>query len=146
MRRALPLLLLVACGGPDAAIPPALPPIIPAPSATLYARLGGKELLDALAAELLGALATEPATAARLQTGDPDDRRLRLAEALCAGAGGPCTPRPRPIEAVVPLTEAEEEAVVDGLHRSLERFRIGEREKSQLRAPAEAALRDALGA
>ncbi len=142
----LPLLLL-ACGPPAAAVLPPTAPVIPGASATLFERLGGRELIDVLAADLLADLKASPSLAVRLTEGDPDERRLRLAEAICVASGGPCTTRPRATaEVAIPLSEAEEKALLEALHRGLDRFRVGPREQVQLRPIAEVALREALGA
>ena len=104
-------------------------------SATLYERLGGKAAITAVVDDFVGNVAAD----ARIngffaKTDIPRLKRL-LVEQICAGSGGPCTYTGRDMRTAhmgMGVADAHFAALVEDLVRSLDKFKVPEREKNEL--------------
>jgi len=121
---ALCLVLLSGCGHLRGAREP-----------SLYARLGGQPVIDAVVSDLLDGFAASPdgrRSFERVRL--PRVKRL-LGELLCVLTGGPCTYSGDGIartHAGLGITEREFAALVQALRDTLDRHAVGTREKNEL--------------
>ena len=112
-------------------------PAEPAPAAdkSLYDRLGGKPALDAVIADFIGNVAADDRINAPFAVADLKLLHQRLVEFVCVAAGGPCTYTGRDMRAAhkhMGVTNAQFDALVGALVKTLEKFKVPEREKSEL--------------
>lgn len=107
------------------------------PEASLYDRLGGKPAITAVVGDFLQAVGSD----VRVRHQPAPERvpmlAASLADLVCQATGGPCTYQGRPMKAVhagMGITGGEFEAVVDDLVRTLNHYRVPEREQRELLA------------
>jgi hemoglobin len=105
---------------------------------TLYQRLGGREAIKLVVDDFVANLAADPrvngrfkgldgAKVAKLQTD--------LADQICDVSGGPCAYLGRDMKTVhagMGITEAEWNATVEDLVKSLNKFKVGAKEQQEL--------------
>jgi len=108
----------------------------PAPaSGTLFDRLGGMPAIEAVIADFLGNVAADERINAPFAVSDLKLVQKRLVEFVCVATGGPCKYGGRDMKAVhhgMGVTNAQFDALVGDLVKSLEKFKVPEREKSEL--------------
>lgn len=130
---ALPCLLLFVgalsgCGPKAGALKPGGP--------SLYDKLGGREAIAAVVADLVESVKTDERIRGRFPaTTDWDGFRAKLTEQLCAAAGGPCTYAGKDMRSAhqgMGISEPEFNAVVDDLKKTLDKLRVGEPEQTEL--------------
>lgn len=144
--------LLAGCAGGKAATKPAEPPArsepakVPAPAAeaparadpapgTLFDRLGGMPAIEAVIADFLGNVAADERINAPFAVADLKLLQKRLVEFVCVATGGPCKYGGRDMKAVhhgMGVTGAQFDALVGDLVKSLDKFKVPDREKSEL--------------
>jgi len=145
--------LAVGCAGAKPAAKPAQPPPAksepsapapakaepaaeaPAPSGSLFDRLGGMPAIEAVIADFLGNVAADERVNAPFAVADLKLVQKRLVEFVCVATGGPCKYGGRDMKAVhhgMGVTNAQFDALVGDLVKSLEKFKVPEREKSEL--------------
>jgi hemoglobin len=127
-RRALlcALLLLAGCQNMNT---------MPTQQKSLYDRLGGQPAITAVVDDFVGNVAGD----ARInrffaRTDIPRLKRL-LVEQICAGTGGPCTYTGRDMKtahAGMAITDAQFNALVEDLVKSLDKFNVPAKEKGEL--------------
>ncbi len=105
---------------------------------SLYQRLGGYDAIAVVTDDFLGRLVGD-AQFARFFAGHSTDSKMRIrqhiVEQLCAAAGGPCVYRGRDMKtahAGLGITESQWDLSVRLLVASLDKFKVPEREKSDL--------------
>ena len=102
---------------------------------SLYDRLGGQPAITAVVDDFVGNVAAD----ARInrffaRTDIPRLKRL-LVEQICAGTGGPCTYTGRDMKtahAGMGITDAQFNALVEDLVKTLDKFKVPEKEKGEL--------------
>jgi hemoglobin len=102
---------------------------------SLYDRLGGQPAITAVVDDFVGNVAAD----ARInrffaRTDIPRLKRL-LVEQICQGTGGPCTYTGRDMKtahAGMGITDAQFNALVEDLVKSLDKFKVPEKEKGEL--------------
>ena len=104
-------------------------------SQTLYQRLGGKDAIVAVVDDFIGNVAADARINRRF--GGTNIPRLKqlLVEQICAGTGGPCTYTGRDMKSShtgMNITDAEFGALVEDLVKSLDKFKVPAKEKSEL--------------
>jgi hemoglobin len=107
----------------------------PAASATLFERLGGMPAVEAVIADLLGNIGADERINFAFGVADLKLLQKRLVEFVCVATGGPCKYGGRDMRAVhhgMGVTNAQFDALVGDLVKSLEKFKVPEREKSEL--------------
>lgn len=137
-RRRLPLLwaLLLLCagcatpgGGQGAGAAAA------APKGTLFERLGGMAAIEAVVDDLFARVAVDSKLNASFAGAPIPRTRRRLIELVCQLAGGPCHYSGRDMKTVhagMGITSAQFDALAGHLVEALDRFKVPEREKSEL--------------
>ncbi|MBI4714658.1 MAG: group 1 truncated hemoglobin [Nitrospirae bacterium] len=111
----------------------AAPTIMPTPS--LYDRLGGKEAIAAVVNDFMELVGEDT----RIQHAPVPERipaiKTLLADMVCQASGGPCTYGGRDMKSAhagMGITNAEFDAVVDDLVKTLDKYKVGEKEKNEL--------------
>src|SRR5439155_783651 len=105
---------------------------------TLYQRLGGYDAVAAVTDDFIARLATDKQLA-RFFVGHSQDSlkkiRQHVIDLICATAGGPCVYTGRDMKTShqgLGITEADWNAAVVHLTASLDKFKVGAKEKSEL--------------
>lgn len=102
---------------------------------SLYDRLGGQGAIVAVVDDFVGNVAADN----RINKffGKTDIPRLKrlLVEQICAGTGGPCTYTGRDMKSAhagMGITDAQFNALVEDLIKTLDKFRVPEKDKGEL--------------
>ena len=129
--------LLAGAGALRAAGPP-----------SLYQRLGGYDAIAAVTDDFLARLAGDPSMA-RFFGGLSKDSlgklRQHVVEQICLATGGPCVDTGRDMKtshAGLGITEADWNATVKHLVGSLDKFKVGDKEKGELLAAVSSLKKD----
>ena len=110
------------------------------PMDSLYKRLGGYDAIAAVTDDFLGRLAADPQFQPffrGLSTDSNKKVRQHVVEFLCAATGGPCTYTGRDMKtahAGLGISEADWNKSVTYLVATLDKFKVPEREKSEVLA------------
>ena len=111
----------------------------PAPP-SLYKRLGGYDAIAAVTDDFIGRLLKDPSLS-RFFVGQSDDSKGRIrqliVDQLCAATGGPCIYVGRDMKSAhkgLAIAEADWTASVGHLIASLDKFKVGQKEKDDLLA------------
>jgi hemoglobin len=102
---------------------------------SLYQRLGGQEAITAVVEDFVGNVAAD--TRINSYFGKVDIPRLKekLAEQICEGTGGPCKYTGMDMKtthATLGITSADFDALVEDLIKTLDKFKVPQREKDEL--------------
>jgi hemoglobin len=126
----------------------ALPTSLSAQDRTLYQRLGGYDAIAAVTDDFVGRLVSDPQLG-RFFTGHSNDSKARIrqlvVDQLCAATGGPCIYRGRDMKtahAGLGISEAQWNLAVSHLGATLNKFRVPEREQTELAAALTALKKD----
>lgn len=114
-------------GGGDTTPPPA--------EKSLYERLGGLEAITAVIDDFLANVVADDRINARFANADAARLRQMLIDQVCAATGGPCEYTGKNmVEAHtgMNITEDEFNALVEDLVKSLDKFKVPEKEKNEL--------------
>ena len=102
---------------------------------SLYDRLGGQGAIVAVVDDFVGNVAAD----IRINKffGKTDIPRLKrlLVEQICAGTGGPCTYTGRDMKSAhagMGITDAQFNALVEDLIKTLDKFKVPEKDKGEL--------------
>ena len=109
--------------------------VIAAADSSLYSRLGGKDAITAVIDDFVANVAADTRINARFAKTDITHLKRMLVEEVCEATGGPCTytgKNMRAAHAGMKITEVEFNALVDDLTKSLDKFNVAEREKTEL--------------
>ncbi len=105
---------------------------------SLYKRLGGYDAIAAVTDDFIGRLATDKQLT-RFFVGHSEDSlkkiRQHVVDQLCAASGGPCIYTGRDMKTShkgMGITEADWDAAVKDLVATLDKFKVPERERSEL--------------
>jgi hemoglobin len=134
--------ILTACASAPSEAPP--PP-------TLYQRLGGREAIKLVVDDFVANLGADPRVNQRFK--DLDGGRIaklqtNLADQICDATGGPCAYLGKDMKAAhagMGITEAEWNATVEDLVKSLNKFKVGEKEQQELLAALGGMKKDIVG-
>ena len=140
MKKLMPFLYL--CLMSFAAVAPAYaaaPQTLTMPAEkSLYQRLGGYDALAAVTDEFITRLATDPQLG-RFFTGLSNDSKIRVRQHvidfLCVATGGPCKYTGRDMRTAhtgLNISEADWNKSVEYLVETLDKFKVPEKEKSQV--------------
>ena len=123
------LLALMGCTSPQMQTTMAKP--------SLYDRLGGKPAITAVVDDFVSNVAADPRINGRFANANVPHLKQLLVEQICAGAGGPCVYSGRDMETAhrgMNIRDEEFSALVGDLVKSLDKFKVPEREKGELLA------------
>lgn len=101
----------------------------------LYDRLGGKPAITAVVDDFVGNVAGDPRINRRFADANIPHLKTMLVDQVCQASGGPCTYTGQTMKAAhkgMKISEAEFNALVEDLVKSLDKFKVGAREKSEL--------------
>ncbi|HXG59679.1 MAG TPA: group 1 truncated hemoglobin [Thermoanaerobaculia bacterium] len=120
----------------------------PARPQTLYGRLGGYDAIAAVVDDFIGRLATDKQLA-RFFAGHSEDSlkkiRQHVVDQICMVAGGPCAYTGRDMKTShkgLGITKADWNAAVGHLVGTLDKFKVPEKEKSELLAAVSSLEKD----
>ncbi|HEY8211658.1 MAG TPA: group 1 truncated hemoglobin [Myxococcaceae bacterium] len=102
---------------------------------SLFDRLGGMPAIEAVIADFMGNVAADERINAPFAVSDLKLVQKRLVEFVCVATGGPCKYGGRDMKAAhrgMGVTNAQFDALVGDLVKTLEKFKVPEREKSEL--------------
>ena len=102
---------------------------------SLYDRLGGKEAITAVIDDFVGNVAADTRINARFAKTDIPHLKQMLVDQVCQATGGPCTYTGKSMPDAhkgMKITEAEFTALVEDLTKSLDKFKVAEKEKTEL--------------
>ena len=128
-RFALPAIIAVALA--------ACQTMAPAPQKSLYDRLGGQPAITAVVDDFVGNVAADSRINGFFAKTDIPRLKRLLVEQICAGTGGPCTYTGRSMPEAhrgMHITDAQFGALVEDLQKSLNKFKVPEKEQADLLA------------
>jgi hemoglobin len=107
---------------------------------SLYDRLGGKKAVTAVVDEFVSRVAADTRINHYFKLTATDPERLasfksKLVDQICQASGGPCQytgKNMKTAHAGMGITDADFNALVEDLSGALDKFKVGEKEKSEL--------------
>ncbi|HKA88712.1 MAG TPA: group 1 truncated hemoglobin [Haliangiales bacterium] len=121
------LMIAAACGGASAGGTMG--------QKSLYDRLGGKDAIAAVVGDFVGNIAGDALINEKFKNTDIPHLKAMLVEQICAATGGPCKYTGRTMQDVhtgMRITDAQFGALVGDLKKSLDKFKVPEREQTEL--------------
>jgi hemoglobin len=104
-------------------------------TASLYTRLGEKPAITAVVDDFVSNVAADNRINSRFANTNIPRFKKNLVDQICMASGGPCTYTGRDMRSAhagMGITSAEFDALVGDLVASLNKFKVGEREKNEL--------------
>ena len=106
----------------------------------LYKSLGGKKAITAVVDDFVGRCAADTRINSFFKATAADPKRLakfkkNLVDQICQGTGGPCTYTGRDMRTAhkgMNITDAQFNALVEDLVKTLDKFKVPEKEKGEL--------------
>ena len=102
---------------------------------SLYDRLGGYNAISAVVDDFIGNVAGDARINKRFADANIPQLKTMLVDQICQATGGPCTYKGQTMQAAhkgMKITDAEFNALVEDLVKSLDKFKVGAREKDEL--------------
>ena len=102
---------------------------------SLYERLGGKDAITAVIDDFVANVAADTRINTRFANTNIPHLKQMLVDQVCAATGGPCTYTGKTMGDAhrgMHITDAEFTALVEDLTKTLDKFKVGEREKTEL--------------
>jgi hemoglobin len=121
------------------------------PEPTLYQRLGGREAIKLVVDDFVANMAADPRVNGRFKGLDAArvaKLQTNLADQICDATGGPCAYLGRDMKTThtgMGITEAEWNATVEDLVKSLNKFKVKEKEQQELLSALGAMKKDIVG-
>jgi hemoglobin len=103
--------------------------------ASLYDRLGGKPAITAVVDDFVANVAGDSRISGRFANANIPRLKQMLVDQICAASGGPCTYAGRDMVSAhrgMHITDGEFGALVGDLVKSLDKFKVPEKEKGEL--------------
>ena len=110
-------------------------PMKPMQDASLYQRLGGRDAIVAVVDDGVANIAADGRINRRFANANIPHLKSSLVDLICNRAGGPCAYKGRGMADAhegMNITDAEFSALVEDLVKSLDKFKVPEREKGEL--------------
>ena len=104
---------------------------------SLYERLGGKPAIQAVVDDFIGNVAADGRINQRFANANVPRLKMRLVDQICEASGGPCKytgQNMKDAHTGMRITDADFNALVEDLVKSLDKFKVGAQEKSELLA------------
>ena len=108
---------------------------MPMQQKSLYDRLGGRDAIVAVVDDFVGNVAADNRINYYFAKTDIVRLKRNLVDQICAGTGGPCTYTGRDMKtahAGMGVTNADFDALVGDLVKSLDKFKVPDKEKGEL--------------
>ncbi len=102
---------------------------------SLYERLGGLPYIQAVVDDFVANVAADSRINHRFAKTDIPRLKKNLVDQICAASGGPCQYTGRDMKTThtgMKITEAEWNATVEDLVKTLDKYKVGEAEKNEL--------------
>jgi hemoglobin len=102
---------------------------------SLYDRLGGQGAIVAVVDDFVGNVAADNRINKFFAKTDIPRLKRLLVEQICAGTGGPCTYTGRDMKSAhagMGITDAQFNALVEDLIKTLDKFKVPDKEKGEL--------------
>ena len=102
---------------------------------SLYDRLGGKPAITAVVDDFIGNVAGDTRINKRFATADIPRLKRMLVDQICEASGGPCKYTGASMKDAhrdMKIADAEFNALVEDLVKSLDKFKVGAQEKNDL--------------
>ncbi len=102
---------------------------------SLYERLGGLPYIQAVVDDFVANVAADSRINQRFAKTDIPRLKKNLVDQICAASGGPCQYTGRDMKTThtgMKITEAEWNATVEDLVKTLDKYKVGEAEKNEL--------------
>jgi hemoglobin len=115
--------------------PAAAPP--PAPTTSLYDRLGGKTAIVAVVDDFVGNVAADARINGFFAHTNIPHLKSELVDQICAASGGPCTYTGRSMKEAhqgMGVSSADFDALVQDLEKTLDKFKVPAKEQGELLA------------
>ena len=130
------LVVMSACGTQTP------PPQAPSPQDSLYNRLGGNDAIKMVVNDFIDTVGTDtrinnPKVAERLGNIDINKLKALVTDQVCMATGGPCTYKGRDMKEShkgLGITEKEFDYVVDDLVKTLNKYKVPQKEQQELLA------------
>ena len=103
----------------------------------LYDRLGGKDAITAVVEDFVGNVAADARINTFFSNADIPHLKAMLVDQICAATGGPCKYTGKSMKEShtgMNVKEVHFNALVEDLVKSLDKFKVGEKEKGELLA------------
>ena len=113
--------------------------MMPTQQKSLYDRLGGKDAIVAVVDDFVGNVAADNRINRYFAKTDIPRLKRNLVDQICAGTGGPCTYTGRDMKtahAGMGVTNADFDALVGDLVKTLDKFKVPDKEKVWFCAPS----------
>ena len=104
---------------------------------SLYERLGGKKAITAVVDDFVGRVAADKRINGFFAGANVPRLKMTLVDQICEATGGPCKYTGRDMKSThqgMGITNADFDALVGDLVASLDKFKVGQREKQELLA------------
>ena len=108
-----------------------------APQTSLYDRLGGQPAITAVVDDFVGNVAADNRINGFFGRADIPKLKKNLVDQICAGTGGPCTYTGKDMRTAhkgMNITDAQFGALVEDLVKTLDKFKVPEKERGELLA------------
>jgi hemoglobin len=102
---------------------------------SLYSRLGGKPAIVAVVDDFIGNVAADARINAFFAKANIPRLKLRLVELICKSSGGPCRYRGKDMKTThmgMGIAGKDFDALVEDLGKSLNKFKVPEKEQGEL--------------
>jgi hemoglobin len=135
MAAALAALALAACGGGNKKTDTTGGGTTAAGGKSLYDRLGGKDAITAVIDDFVGNVAADKRINAFFANADIPHLKQMLVDQVCAASGGPCKYTGKDMKtahAGMGVKSADFDALVEDLKKSLDKFKVGDKEQGEL--------------
>jgi len=104
---------------------------------TLFDRLGGKPAITAVVDDFVGNVAADTRINKFFAHTDIPHLKMELVDQICAGTGGPCTYTGKSMKDAhhgLGITDADFGALVEDLQKSLNKFKVADKDQGDLLA------------
>ena len=102
---------------------------------SLYDRLGGKDAITAVVDDFVGNVAADKRINGFFAKADVPRLKRNLVDQICQATGGPCTYTGRDMKTAhkgMGITDADFSALVEDLQKSLNKFKVPDKEQGEL--------------
>lgn len=102
---------------------------------SLYERLGGKPAITAVVDDFVARVAADNRINGKFANADIPRLKMMLVDQVCEASGGPCKYTGRDMKAIhagMQITGGEFDALVEDLVATLQKYKVGDREKKEL--------------
>jgi hemoglobin len=133
LARSIGLVIVISAVALAACAP--MPPPAPPQQASLYQRLGGQPAITAVVDDFVANVAADNRINHYFARTDIPHLKKELVDQICQATGGPCTYTGRPMRVVhagMHITDADFNALVQDLVKSLNKFNVPAQEQQEL--------------